>query len=60
MNKIIIAVVLIHSFCVAQMEKLSNTIYLDEVAVYSDNKKKHEKKYKTKGKQNLTISTSLN
>lgn len=60
MNKIIIAVIIIQSFCVAQMEELNNTIYLDEVAVYSEIKKKHEKKYKTKGKQNSTISTALN
>ncbi|MGC6526290.1 MAG: hypothetical protein ACON30_08445 [Flavobacteriaceae bacterium] len=60
MNKIIVTVIIVQSFCVAQTEELINTIYLDEVAVYNDSKKKYGKKYRTRGKQNSNISTSIN
>jgi len=60
MTKTIIIFILIQSFCIAQTAELGNTIYLDEVAVYNDSNNNYRKKYKTKGKQNCNISTSIN
>lgn len=60
MTKIIITLFLAQSFCLAQSRESNNTIYLNEVTITPKTINIAKKKYKSKGKQNIYVSTSLN